>query len=513
MKKNNLVTISIFLITLLSSCNLFHRSSTIIDYEPFQNDNGEGYEKLTDFKFNLQDVNKTFNKINLPSVGKSSILIVPVQANDAPEWTTGMLSNVNIAFFGSAEETGWQSVSSYYQTSSYGKLLIDGEVAPILKIDYTIKDLANSYMNGNKHQPDHTVINIFKDSTIYNTYRQKYDKNGDGFIDSIVFVYSNKIDNDNGYWAWVSRDNSTANLSNPSINSYMWVSYNFIYGNQYAYEDTQLFPYASYGNKVDAHTIIHETGHLLGLDDYYCTDSVNAWDPSGSIEMHANNIGDENIYSKLALGWVEPYYVNLTNSGIDSLTLKLRSSAKYGDAILINDFWNKTPMDEYLLIEYYTPHYLNYQDSLKPYAGNGFQMYSVSGFRIYHIDSRIVKLKRINERNVVFAGFSDELEDGEIYTVGPSNSESLSYLNEHKGDYKLVHLMEAGGINTFIKQIETKKPHPATNNTLFTTGNSFKATNAFFYNNDKFNDATRVGYRIIINDNNEDFGSIRIERI
>lgn len=508
-----------FMLTIsLTSCNLlvdFSFKETFEDYEAFQPDEGNNYSKVSDFRFNLQNINASQSMINLPSVGESRILVVPVKLNDGPSWSVTMLENVNLAFFGEALETGWQSVKSFYETSSYGKLTLTGEVAPVFNVDYTITDLAlaskKSSGSSDEYRPDEIVLSLFQKDESYDTYRINNDMNKDGYIDSTVFVYSNAINNNLGYWAWVYWASGKPTGEVPIVNSYMWASYNFINGGQMQDISNNSYPYDSYGDKVDAHTIIHESGHLLGLDDYYCYDDENNWDPSGSIEMHSNNVGDENIFSKMALGWVEPYYVKSSNIG-DKVELTLRSSSKYGDAIILNDGWNGTPCDEYIIIEYYSPSYLNYKDALSSYAGNGFRMYTTSGFRIYHIDARVAELSS-SVRNPTFKRYVDDISSNGIYVIGASNSMSRSHLINNKGDFKLVHLLEAGGKNTFIQSASTKKKVTATNETLFKKGSSFKANDNFFYYGDRFNDFTKVGYQITIGECAEAYGSLTIEKI
>ncbi len=505
------------LVTLLTSCNIFGDfilKESIDDYDSFQPDEGTGYKKIESFRYNLQDINASQGAINLPSTGNSKILVVPVQLTDGPSWDESMLNNIRLGFFGSAEETGWQSVKSFYETSSYGKLSLSGEVAPVLKVPYSVTQLANKgkTVSGGTvdYRPDEVVVPIFEKDDSYDSYRLSHDTNNDGFIDSTVFIYSNSINSSLGYWAWVYWASGAASVDRPAVNSYMWASYNFIYGNQMQDVTNNRYPYAAYDDKVDGHTIIHESGHLLGLDDYYCYDDDYNWDPSGSIEMHSNNVGDENIYSKLSLGWVEPYYVKTSKTG-EKINMTLRSSSKYGDAIILNDGWNGTPCDEYIIIEYYTPTYLNYKDAIAAYPGNGFRMYTVSGFRIYHIDARVAELT--SSRNPTFKNYVDNITSTGLYVIGASNSASRSYLNVHEDDFKLVHLLEAGGKNTFVQAATSNKKVTATNETLFKSGNTFKANNNFFYYGDRFNDFSKVGYKITIGECAEAYGTLTIEKI
>ena len=480
----------------LTSCpgkKLRNIYSDIPDIEAAQPDSGAGYAKQNSYSYSLSDVHSSVGMYNLNSTGNAKILVVPVMARGSVSWTNSMLNNLKKGFFGKESDTGWQSVYSYYHYSSFGNLEIGGEVAPVLKSQYSVAQLIQrGYKDGETH-PDSVIIEEFESSSTYQNLRKKYDTDGNGYIDSVVFIYSNQIDSDSGFWAWVYWGDSNPSASAPTVNTYMWASYDFLVQSK-----NSKYVYAAYGNKLDCHTYIHETGHMLGLDDYYCYDK-NGWDPSGKLEMHSYNVGDDSIYSKMLLGWSKPYYVKTT----DSVTLTLRTSAGYGDSIIINDNWNHSICDEYLAIEYYSPHGMNGKDASEPYPGNGLQMYTKSGFRIYHIDSRIVELGARGK----MVSYADSIQSGKYYMIGASNSESYSYLNEHAKDYKLLHLLEAGGVNTF------KSGKAATNATLFTQGNEFTASSEFFYNGTKFNDNSAVGYKITIGECSEFTGTVTITKI
>jgi len=493
MKAVKTITLLSIVATLLTGCFFDKDESIVPSLDPAQEDTGDGYTKVSSFTFVNKDVSDTVGTHDLNTTGDAHILVVPVQVSGEQEWTKTMLKNAELAFFGKAEDTGWQSVKSFYEQASYGNITIKGEVAPVLKSKYTKEQLSKHIVNGSP-MPDTLITDEFQASSSYDSLRSRYDTDANGYIDSVVFMYSNPIDSNKGYWAWVYWADNKPSLTSPTVNTYMWVSYNFINGTQ----KSKGVPYAAYGDLVDGHTVIHESGHMLGLDDYYCYDD-DGWDPSGTIDMHSNNVGDDNIYSKMALNWVKPYYVKTTSS----VTLTLRTSAFYGDAILINDDWNGAACDEYLAIEYYSPYGNNQKDAEGRYPGNGLRMYTTSGFRIYHIDARIV---RLNERGGMI-DYASSIEPNYYYAIGASNSKSYSYLKEHKGDFKLCHLLEAGGVNTF------KEGKYATNATLFKNGDSFEATSEFFYYGSRFNNGSEVGYRIDIGKCDTYEGTITITKI
>jgi M6 family metalloprotease-like protein len=144
----------------------------------------------------------------------------------------------------------------------------------------------------------------------YNTSCSGFDLNSDGCIDGVWLVYgcpdySNVASLTSNFWAYTYYDYSIAGqsltLSNPSAYHYCWASYDFMYEMQ-----------DSWGkNKVDAHTYIHETGHLLGLDDYYvASDKATNAGPMGAVDMMDANVIDHDAYSKFSFGWVKPYVVS-----------------------------------------------------------------------------------------------------------------------------------------------------------------------------------------------------------
>jgi len=63
-----------------------------------------------------------------------------------------------------------------------------------------------------------------------------------------------------------------------------------------------------YSPNIDAHMLVHETGHMLGLEDYYSYSGLE--NPCGGVDMMDLNVGDHDAYSKMVLGWVNPYVVD-----------------------------------------------------------------------------------------------------------------------------------------------------------------------------------------------------------
>jgi hypothetical protein len=257
---------------------------------------------------------------------------------------------------------------------------------------------------------------------------------------------------------------------------------------------------------VDPHTFIHEFGHLLGLQDYYTYDALDGdWGAAGKLDMMDNNILDHNAYSKFLLEWINPYVIDNKQ---DTVTVTLEPFEKSGDAVIINNSFNRSPYDEYLILEYYTPTGLNAQHSAVPYPGNNLKGFTESGIKIYHVDSRIGEYRASDGNFVQYLDSIDSLQGSNSAYSLIVNSNSVSRHNGSKTHQKLIHLLEADGQNTF------REGFGATNETLFQEGDWFDAYK--HYSNlttfGRFNDLSEIGFRIIVEDMNPNEVTLTIER-
>ncbi len=268
--------------------------------------------------------------------------------------------------------------------------------------------------------------------------------------------------------------------------------------------------YEGYGTSLlDAHTYIHETGHVLGLDDYYNYDSSGSgFGPTGQIDMMDYNITDHNMFSKLSLGWAKPYVV----TGNAEITINPSQSS--GDCILIprvGKTYAGHPFDEYILLELYTPTGLNLSDSTSKYGGSSSMYplgYTVPGVKLFHLDARLVN-NTYSSGSWVAGSYTSTLGSSgsnNYYSVGNSNTPSYS----KTATYSLIHLIEAGGTNTF------KTGNEGTNSTLFKTGNSFSLSaygTSFFPRSTLMNDGSSFGYSISFVNVSATSATIRISAI
>lgn len=472
--------------------NTTQSSTNTTDSSTTSNIEELGYYKAESLRYTVKDAQDSMGYYSLNTTGRQKLLVVPVQLRGATQWTSNMLSRLETAFFGTSDETNyWESVSSYYSKSSYEKLTLEGEVIDPIQLNYSASQLS-SYNRITDIISDY-IVPAF-DQQVDNQIKQEYDQDKDSYIDATIFVYSNPYDGD-AFWAWVwYLQDQNASISNPSVGNYMWASYEFM-------NDSGT-------NRIDAHTYIHETGHLLGSDDFYSNED---YDPVGDLEMQSYNVGDMGAFSKFQFGWSTPYVIDGSR---DVVELTIGTSSLYSDAILINDNWNGSSLDEYILIEYYTPTQNNQLDSVTAY--NGSRMYTKSGLRIYHVDARMAKLRKTYD-GYSFVSYSDEInDDGYVYFPAASNlGADWTYFNDKSlfKSYKLVSLMQSDVVREISGARHFKNNGTASKSTLFDINETFTANDTSFANGTNFNDGSSVGYSVTLISKNDTYATVRIEKI
>jgi M6 family metalloprotease-like protein len=380
-----------------------------------------------------------------------------------------MKQTLEKAFFGTSDDTGWESLQSYYYKSSYGQLNIGGTVLEPFNtgknISYYnslqkqyIKDLEDYQNYETDVMPDGVEYEILSaalkhyDSQI--NYAD-YDYNNDGLIDSIYLVYTCGYSDDyeSLWWAFTQEYLTSDYEYNDNVEAdfYCFFSYQFFFDDLF---EKKL--------KLNCETVIHETGHLLGLDDYY--DYSEYEGPAGGIgggDMMDYNVGDHNAYSKMMLGWIDPVVVTGTS------TIKLSSFSKSGDAVFIFKNYNNTFFDEYFVIDYFTP------DGLNELGKGNNGLFSSSGIRIYHVNSTLNN-------------------PSDCYSIY-----ELTLYNNSYTDNKLISLVEADGRNDILDNGYSE------DSDLFKVGN--------VCNNLKWHDNSKVNFIIKVDSISSSSATITIE--
>ena len=486
----------------------------------------EKVNKIAGQKITLSEVGDMNQVVYTPSTGKQKLLVVPVMFSDVSledlqkasyeyNWDVDysskekVKSNIEKTFFGESNETGWESVKSYMNKSSYGKLELSGTVTDFYQSSYTLKDylaLTGSGDLKDYYQPSWTMVDDVAKWVMDNhpEYKDEYDQNKDGFIDGIWMVYmapnsGKDMNQDSGEYKWYksylgkSYNNYVdyTDEENPvdKVNNEMWA---YVYWNYNNYsKEEQGTPYVygwagydfsaeGYGKDVlDAHTFIHETGHMLGLEDYY--DYSQESSPLGSVDMHDANIGDDNAYSKYLLDWVSP------EVKWEKGTYTLKPFESSGNCFLLpRSTFGDSPFDEYILLEFYTPTGLNEKDSTETgYPGNGIKTFTKEGVKVLHVDSRLAKVDVAKEKVVAF---TNQFYDDENYYTILAHSNTVAYNAVEGDESRLLTLVSSKhtGENYYYPITFT-----ATDEDLFHKDDVLPSTF-------KFNDGTELGYTVTI---------------
>ena len=373
---------------------------------------GMGYsgEQFTEHTQEVKQGGKTVTKSNFV-VEDVKALVVPVDFSDAPiTWYANSdddaRNQLNKIIFGGPEDMQWYSLKEYYKASSFGQCNISGTVAPVWHTNVSYKTLPKDDDGKTSTAYARTMaINIqdkYRDNPTINL--ADYDANKDGFIDSIIMIYTAPIDTTGSlWWAFCSSVGNawgkyTADGSLEGANRFFWASFEFLYerwnpqqGESARYTKEEIKAGVDvHGNTIypDAHTLIHEYGHVLSLPDYYITDYDSSdYGAMGGCDMMDYNVGDHNAYSKMMYGWINPRRIT-GKSG--SITLNLNSTTMTGDTIIIPapGEWHNTLLDQYLVVEFLTPEGVAKADGEQKYLGHYPLYFNKPGIRILHIDSR-----------------------------------------------------------------------------------------------------------------------------
>ena len=341
-----------------------------------------------------------------PSIGEVNILVIPVWFSDSLSFIASqkkevVRKDIEKSFIGTKEQTGWRSVKGYYDELSKGKLSMNPIVSEWYECGMKSSDFYSEDSGLDK------TSSLVNSATVWYKNKNKldslkdFDSDRNGFIDGVVLIYACPDYNawekySTGYtnlWAytyWLS--DNRASVAQPTANAFMWASYDFMYGSNIAESRTAKSTCAGGDTSnctLDAHTYIHEMGHVLGLNDYY--DYSNTYTASAGFSMQDFNIGSHDPYSCMKWGWAEPYVA----TGDTTITIGDFQSTR--DVFMVTNNFSGSPFDEYFLIELYTPTGLNEFDSTNVYGGeeSGRPLgVNKPGIRLWHVDGRLAYAKR-----------------------------------------------------------------------------------------------------------------------
>ena len=250
----------------------------------------------------------------------------------------------------------YESISAYYKRSSYGKF--DMTLGEIINVE--LPKTKDSYSCKSGSREEYSLIKEIVNRPEIADKLTQYDADGNGTADFVYFFCNGQKDEKGSVW-WphchTEGDNTFTN-SGLALGDYILSC------------------------KETSKVLIHETGHLFGMPDYYSYDDHYTYDFSVP-DMMNDNQGDHNGLSKLLAGWIgeeDVVYVDKNRAGKDGADVRLspidsQSSGKKRIAIIAPE---KTDTHG----EYFLAEYISGTGNMSEYDGR--RDYP-EGFRIIHV--------------------------------------------------------------------------------------------------------------------------------
>lgn len=289
----------------------------------------------------------------MPTTGNVKIFALLIDFSDHPH--TIDADDIDDALFGKPTNGApYESLAAYYWRASYNKL------------DFSGGTTLGWYRAGKKRATIATTKDgreaLIKEAIQHFNNQghdfSQYDNNNNGEIDYfLVFWTGPNTGWGSFWWGYQTRfSDSNFKVDGVSLGKYSW-----------QWESNPV------GQAFNPRVAIHETGHALGLPDYYDYDGKVGPDGGvGGADMMDANQFDHNCFSKWMLDWLEPTIV-----GSGTKTVTLDPSASDTDCVAV---WPGLDSGD-LFSEYFMV-----QNRYK--AGNDVGL-PAEGLMIWHVDAKL----------------------------------------------------------------------------------------------------------------------------
>jgi M6 family metalloprotease-like protein len=225
----------------------------------------------------------------MPSTGNVKILAMLIEFTDQAH--SNSRADIHARLFGPADATRpppYDSLAEYYSRASYNQLDLHGGNT----LDWYQAPYARSTVPQTTTGRENLIKEVLNHYDAQGHDFSQYDNNNDGTIDYFVVI-------------WTGPDNGWANF---------WWGYQTTFSDAgYMLDGKRLGRYSwqweanPIGGTFNPIVVIHETGHALGLPDYYDYDpNVGPDGGLGGLDMMDANRGDHNCFSKWMLEWLTP---------------------------------------------------------------------------------------------------------------------------------------------------------------------------------------------------------------
>lgn len=289
----------------------------------------------------------------------------------------------------------YESLYGYYARSSYQQLALKGDV-----YEYTASKTRQEY-DGQEGEEAllREVLEGLDEAVDYT----QYDADGNGCLDAI---YLNFAGESSGWGTtWWSHKNT-------------FMQSDFLVDG--------LTPQGFVFLRTEENgtpTLIHETGHLLGLPDYYSYQNQAYENGLASFDMMNDNQGDQNGFSKWLLGWLgEEDILQISKNNVDTpiaLTPLCSDLLDGSKKIAVISPEAKGIFSEYYLVQYETG--INNQTAI-------MQGRYADGFRIFHVNAVL------NEEGTNFRHANVSLAEPKLIELVNPIQDGMEHTTYAKGD-------------------------------------------------------------------------------
>jgi M6 family metalloprotease-like protein len=301
-----------------------------------------------------------------PSLGTSKTFCLLLEFPEYPHYFPQ--EDVQNNLFGEGTDSfTYRSLHHYYEVSSYGLLNVAGQaygwhMASHPRAWYHPDDSLDYGYSWDRQ------AQLVEEAILAYDARgedfSQYDGDGDGSVDYFLAVYTGPVGDWATFWWGYFGVGLPGGFRVDGVN---FPAYSWQWERGYGFGQTPPEP-----PHWDPGVTVHETGHALGLPDYYDYDGgVGPGGGVGGLDI-MDGWGDHGCFSKFILGWLTP---TIAFSNFDDFPL--REANAYGDCVIfMPGFDPVTPWAEYFIAQNRTPVGLD-----SGYPG--------SGLMLWHIDARV----------------------------------------------------------------------------------------------------------------------------
>lgn len=345
--------------------------------------------------FSLRSVVPSTWKSGMATVGAGHVLALRVSFPDYSFADDDTLEALDALFNGGGTSAfPYESLHAYYERASYGALDISGTA-----VDYQAKHERSYY------QHDINLLFVEALDALDGTLDlSQFDGNGDGYIDCVYLHFAGP---DAGWGStWWSQEWTVPQQAPPEVYERSW-------------DGKRLWNACLLADNcaadMAASTLIHETGHVLGLPDLYSyrRSTIGSSGRSGCLtfDLMDNNAGDTNAFFKWMLGWIDESKVVRVVANVDGIDVQCGGVAQHydehsidqvlsaftgtdlqecGGFIAVSDSEDLLDPEKGLFSSYYLLQYDRYAGNQSVvYKRGGQDLPLPSGFRLFRVQATL----------------------------------------------------------------------------------------------------------------------------